>query len=150
MTAEALEGWVASTERRLKSGGHRASAPRAAIIEVLGRQHCCVTAREIADLLRGEGRDVGTATVYRALELLHSIGAVQRLDTGDGFARYEPAFSSGEHHHHLLCERCGRVSHFEDERLERAIDELAERLAYDVGGHDVVLRGACPACAAAP
>lgn len=149
MTTDALEDWVASTEGRLKNGGHRASAPRAAIIEVLGRQRCCVTAREIADLLREDGRDVGTATVYRALELLHSIGAVQRLDTGEGFARYEPAFPSGEHHHHMLCERCGRVSHFEDERLEQAIHELAERLAYDVEGHDVMLRGACPACATA-
>ena len=61
-------------------------------------------------------------------------------------AAYEPAFPGGEHHHHVVCDRCGKVSAFEDEALERAIDRLAGRLEYDVGGHDVVLRGACASC----
>ena len=148
MSRDGLQGdWLASTRERLEDAGHRPSAPRLAIIELLGSESCCLTAREITDRLRGEGRNVGAATVYRAFELLHSLGVVQRLDTGERFARYEAADPSGEHHHHLLCARCGRVSPFEDERLERAIDDLAERLSYRVEGHDVVLRGACPTCA---
>jgi len=141
------QDWLSSTQQRLEGAGHRPSGPRSAVIELLARQTCCLTAREITDLLREDGRDVGTATVYRALELLHSLGAVQRLDTGERFARYEAADPSGEHHHHLLCARCGRVSQFEDERLERAIAGLADRLSYRIEGHDVVLRGTCPGCA---
>ena len=149
MAGNGLEhDWLASTHERLEGAGARPSAPRSAVIDLLARQACCLTAREITDLLRRDGRDVGAATVYRALELLHSLGAVQRLDTGERIARYEAADPSGEHHHHLLCDRCGRVSPFEDERLERAIVDLAERLSYRVEGHDVVLRGTCPACAA--
>lgn len=121
------------------------------MVELLGRQHCVLSAREISDALRDEGRDVGAATVYRALELLHGLGLLKRLDVGDGPALYEPADPSGQHHHHVVCERCGRVGAFEDEQLERAIVRLARRLDYCVGGHEVVLRGACPTCSdAAP
>ena len=75
---------------------------------------------------------------------------VQRLDVGDGSARYEPALPGGEHHHHhLICDRCGRVTPFEDPKLERAIDDLGRRLDYSVGDHDVILRGKCPQCTAA-
>ena len=138
--------WLDVTEERLREAGHRASAPRSSIIEVISRQECCLTAREIAERVRDDGREVGTATVYRALELLHALGAVQRLDTGDGFARYEPAEPSGEHHHHVLCDGCGGVFAFKDRALERAIHDLSERLVFDIAAHDVVLRGSCGSC----
>ncbi len=109
-----------------------------------------LSAREIADELRDGGREVGVATVYRTLELLEGMRLVQRLDVGDGSARYEPALPGGEHHHHhLICDRCGRVTPFEDRKLERAIDDLGRRLDYSVGDHDVILRGKCPQCTAA-
>lgn len=133
----------------MKRAGHRSSAPRSAVVEVLGRQRCVLSAREIADELREDGRDVGIATVYRALELLDELDLVQRLNVGEGTVRYEPADPSGDHHHHLVCDSCGRVSSFEDRGLERAIARLAGRLDYQVGAHDVVLRGDCPACSRA-
>src|SRR4051812_27900224 len=150
MESARAQRWAERTETALKAAGHRASAPRAAIVSLLARQSCCLTAREITDALRADGRDVGTATVYRTLELLLSIGALQRLDAGEGFARYEPWDPAGAHHHHLICERCGHVSAFEDERLEEAIDALAARLPHRVEGHEVVLRGACRDCAGTP
>jgi Fur family transcriptional regulator, ferric uptake regulator len=140
--------WVEHTERTLREAGHRSSAPRMAVVELLGRQACVLTAREISDALRAEGRDVGIATVYRALELLDELGLVQRLAVGEGPALYEPADPSGDHHHHLVCDRCGQVSAFADEQLERAIEDVARRLEHRVGGHEVVLRGACATCVA--
>jgi Fur family ferric uptake transcriptional regulator len=65
---------------------------------------------------------------------------------GEGTARYEPAHAGGEHHHHVVCERCGKVLAFEDEALEEALDGLSIRLGFDIGGHDVVLHGSCPDC----
>ena len=144
------DAWVAAAERGLREAGHRASAPRAAVLGVIGRQECVLSAREIADELRAGGREVGVATVYRTLELLEGMRLLQRLDVGDGSARFEPALPGGEHHHHhLVCDRCGRVTPFEDTKLERAIDDLGGRLDHTVAGHDVVLRGECPDCAAA-
>ena len=140
--------WVEEAERRLRAAGHRSSAPRSAVLGLIGRQECVLSAREIADALRDGGREVGVATVYRTLELLEELRLVQRLDVGGSSARYEPALPGGEHHHHhLVCDDCGRVTPFEDSSLERAIDDLGERLDHSVGHHDVILRGRCPRCA---
>lgn len=144
------EEWIEHAERELRTAGHRSSLPRSAVLELIGRQDCVRTAREIADELRAGGRAVGVATVYRTLELLERLRLVQRLDVGGASARYEPALPGGEHHHHhLVCDECGRVTPFEDSKLERAIDELGRRLDYSVGEHDVILRGSCPQCEAA-
>ncbi len=142
------EEWIGRAEDALGSAGYRTSAPRHAVLELIGRQSCVLSAREIADELRKDGREVGVATVYRTLELLERLRLVQRLDVGGTSARYEPALPGGEHHHHhLVCDDCGLVTPFEDPKLERAIDDLGRRLDYTVGDHDVILRGSCPACA---
>ena len=80
------------------------------------------------------------------LDLLTEKGLLQRVDFGAGVARFEPAHSSGEHHHHLVCSDCGRVEAFEDDELERALRKVESRTGYSVAGHDVVLRGACGVC----
>ena len=138
--------WAQHTHRALERAGHRSSAPRAAVVDTLAELGCSSTAREIADSLEGGGRRVGMASVYRTLELLEEMRLVQRLDMGEGMARYEPAHPGGEHHHHIVCERCGNVTAFEDAGLERAIERLARRVDYAVDAHDVTLRGECPDC----
>lgn len=140
------ETWAEHAESKLRQAGRQASAPRAAVVDVLARQGCVLTARDILDELRAEDRDVGIATVYRTLELLEGLSLVQRLDVGGEPARYEPAYPSGDHHHHFVCDRCGRVTAFEDSGLERAIARLSRRMDHRVGAHDVILRGACPRC----
>jgi Fur family ferric uptake transcriptional regulator len=72
---------------------------------------------------------------------------VQRVDVGDGVARFEPAGGDAHHHHHhLVCDDCGRVEPFTDDRLERALAGAAGRLGYAMEQHEVVLRGACANC----
>ena len=89
---------------------------------------------------------MGIASVYRALEVLDRLGLVHRLDVGDGTARYEAAQPGGEHHHHVVCNHCGRVAQFADDGLEQAIATLSQRLDFAIDQHDVVLRGSCPNC----
>ncbi|HVY60072.1 MAG TPA: Fur family transcriptional regulator [Planctomycetota bacterium] len=142
--------WGEYALAELRRTGHRAGGARTAVVELLARQHCCLTAQEIFDQLRSDGRRVGIASVYRALDLLAGMKLVQRVEMGEGIARFEPMHSGGEHHHHVVCERCGRVAAFEDDQLEEAVAGLAERLGYELGGHDVVLRGECPDCLERP
>jgi Fur family ferric uptake transcriptional regulator len=106
-----------------------------------------VSAHQIAEALRETGSGVGRASVYRALDLLHELGLVQRVDLGDGEARYEPIVPGGEHHHHAVCDRCGRVTAFEDGRIESDLERLARRLRHTMSAHELVIHGACERCA---
>ena len=118
------------------------------MIELLAAGHCAMTAAEIEERLRESGRRVGRASVYRTLEQLDALNLVTRLDVGQGTARYEVALPSGDHHHHLVCDRCGRVEPFEDPELEATIERISRRVtAFHVGEHDVVLHGECARCA---
>jgi Fur family ferric uptake transcriptional regulator len=144
-----MTNWTETTLGSLHAKGHRNSGARRAVVELLGRQHCCLTAQEIFDQLRDEGRQVGIASVYRTLEHLSREGYVQRIDIGAGTSRFEPIQADGEHHHHLVCDDCGKVEAFADDELERALRKVERRTGYSVAGHDVVLRGACDECASA-
>jgi Fur family ferric uptake transcriptional regulator len=116
-------------------------------VALLAGQECCLSAQAIHDRLREEERAVGLASVYRAVDVLARLRLVRRIDV-DGIACFEPADPSGEHHHHAICDRCGRLDAFEDPELEELIEGVAQRLGYAIEGHDVVLRGACPRCVA--
>ena len=120
---------------------------RAAVIELLAQQSCCVTAQEIFDRLRLAGSAVGLASIYRTLDQLSSDGFVQKVELGDGTTRYEPAQTGCHHHHHVVCDTCGKVDAFEDDRLEQALHRVEQRTGYAVAAHDVVLRGTCGDCA---
>jgi Fur family transcriptional regulator, ferric uptake regulator len=106
-----------------------------------------LSANDIAEELRRRRRPAAIATVYRTLEALEDVGLLQRLEIGGRQpARYEPAFPSGEHHHHLVCGICGRAYPFDDPAIEEAIEALAARMSHRVEGHEVVLSGTCQNC----
>jgi Fur family ferric uptake transcriptional regulator len=141
-----MGSWIDTTLDSLRTKGYRDGSARRAVIELLGRQDCCLTAQELFDDLREKGRTVGIATIYRTLDQLVRDGFVQRIDVGAGISRFEPLHADGEHHHHLVCESCGKVEAFADEQLERALCRVEGQTGYSVAGHDVVLRGACRDC----
>lgn len=139
MDRAARRRWLEHSQLVLRGAGLRASAGRSAVVELLGRQSCLLSAQDISDQLRSEGSRGSSATVYRALETLHDLGLVRRFDS-DGVARYEPMDPSGDHHHHIVMDDSGDVVPFEDAELEQAIDGLGERLGIVVTSHDVILR----------
>lgn len=142
--------WTEDTLATLQAEGYRKGGARLAIIELLGREACCVTAIEIFDKLRAEGKHVGIASVYRVLDLLVEHRLVQRVDVGGGHVHYEPHHRSGEHHHHIVCDGCGSVEAFSDAKLERVLHEIESRVGFAIAGHDVVLHGDCADCQAQP
>lgn len=140
MNTAAQKRWMQHSGEVLRRAGLRASAGRTAVVELLGRQSCLLTAQEIADRLREQGSAGSTATVYRALETLHELGLVRRFDS-EGLARYEPVDPSGDHHHHIVLEPAGDVVPFDDAELERAIAGIGQRLGLVITSHEVILRG---------
>jgi Fur family transcriptional regulator, ferric uptake regulator len=138
--------WSNTALSRLREASGRSGGARRLVVELLGEQDCCLSAQEIHDAVRARGGRVGIASVYRALDGMDALGLVQRIDLGDGVARFEPAHAGGDHHHHLVCDDCGKVEPFEDSSLETAIERVADGRGYTVAAHDVVLRGACEDC----
>jgi Fur family ferric uptake transcriptional regulator len=127
--------------RRLDEAGYRSGAARRDVIELLAAEPCAVTALEIDRRLDSVGR----ASVYRTLDQLDRLHLVQRVEIGGDAAGYERV-DPEKHHHHLVCEECGRLSPFADRSLERAIEAVSRKADFEVAAHDVVLRGRCPDC----
>jgi len=138
--------WSERALSELRAAGYRRGAARVRVLDFLDRQGCCVAAQEIHQELRSRGEPVGLASVYRVLEVLADRRLVQRLDLGDGITRFEAIRHSEEHHHHIVCDDCGKIEPFADQRLERALKDVEAHSSYEVAGHDIVLRGACASC----
>ena len=138
--------WEEKTIQALRTSGYRTGAARQAVVSVLAQGDCCRTVPEIAAELRADGREVGIASVYRVLDLLAAQNLVQKLDLGDGRAHYERVDVADDHHHHLVCNECGRVEPFADDRLEAALRSVERDRGFAVASHDVLLRGACDDC----
>lgn len=80
---------------------------------------------------------ISLATVYRTVRLFEENKIIERIDFGDGRARYEDA--EREHHDHLIDVETGDVIEFVDEGIERLQKEVAERLGYRLVGHRLEL-----------
>jgi Fur family ferric uptake transcriptional regulator len=140
------QAWTDHVHSVLHRAGLRRGGARERVIELLASESCALSAVEIEDALRAQGRRTGRASIYRVLDLLAEHGLVERVGVDRDQTRFERVLPSGEHHHHLVCDRCGKLVAFDDPGLERAINRVSERLGVRVDHHDVVLRGACENC----
>jgi Fur family transcriptional regulator, ferric uptake regulator len=140
------ERWAEHALARLETAGFRRGGARRAVIEVLAAEPCALSALDIDERLRGRDRRVGRASVYRALEQLGELDLVHKLDLGSETARYERIDPGGDHHHHMVCDRCGKVLPFEDRELEVAVTKVTGGAGFEVRDHEIVLHGACDAC----
>ena len=138
--------WRDQVHLTLREAGLRQADARDRVVDLLAGEACALSAVEIEQALRAQGRRTSRASIYRALELLVEHGLVERVAVDRDQARFERVLPSGEHHHHLVCERCGRLVAFDDPALERAISRVSQRLGARVDHHEVVLRGACENC----
>src|SRR5216683_1050716 len=149
MTQGHEDSWEVRARRVLAESGHHSGQARQALLSLLDSQTCARSALEIEDSLRASRRPVARASIYRILDELERLRLVQKVQVGQDMARYEPIRTGEGHHHHLVCDSCGTVMPFTDEGLEDAIRKLSGRVPMRVAEHEIVLHGACRACAAA-
>ncbi|MEE8360690.1 MAG: Fur family transcriptional regulator [Gemmatimonadales bacterium] len=115
------------------------------IAEIVFASEAHPSAADIQRALAESDDHVGTATVYRTLELLIASGLVRAHDFGDGFKRYE-ATPLQQGHGHLICVRCGTVVEFTNDRLERMLPIISDEHAFVHQRHQVEIYGRCSAC----
>ncbi|WP_425053686.1 Fur family transcriptional regulator [Psychromarinibacter sp. S121] len=82
---------------------------------------------------------ISLATVYRTVKLFEEAGIVEKLEFGDGRARYEDA--DREHHDHLIDIHSGEVIEFCDPEIEALQAKIAEKLGFELRGHRLELYG---------
>ncbi len=129
----------------LRAAGHRITPVRQEIVALLARSRMPLTAAEIGVRLSRVRPGTNKTTVYRELEFLVAQEVVSVVRFGERSARYEIA--GGEHHHHLVCTRCGRVV---DIMLSDDPDRHAARIRRETGftvtSHALEFFGSCRDC----
>jgi Fe2+ or Zn2+ uptake regulation protein len=124
--------------------GFKATPGRIALLQVLKRAGRPLSISQISKELRS-GLD--QATIYRALEALTDSGVVRKVDFQHSHAYYE-LIEGNPHHHHLLCQGCGRVedvTRCDPERLEQTI-LCRSRNFKEIYSHTMEFFGRCKSC----
>ncbi len=133
--------------QKLRERGFKLTPQRRAVLELFcsdGARH--LTAQQAHDAIRERERGIGLVTVYRCLELFTGIGILDKIKFNDGFDRYERHPDPADHHHHLVCTRCGQVVEFGD-CLIRSIERKLETMSgFHIEGHWLELIGQCREC----
>ncbi len=130
----------------LDRAGYRLTEPRKAIAALIAEHEGHFTAADLVAHARARRLGLGRATVFRALEVLAELRAIERIDLPSG----EHAYVACDpiHHHHVVCSHCGRVTEIADEGLRAVVREVSRRTGYRVDEHRLELFGLCPACQA--
>lgn len=131
---------------QVRGHGQRLTAQRRAVIEVIMATSQRLTPADVYRRARRRHPGVGLATVYRTLELLAELGAVERLHEPEGCHSFVADQSAGTHHHHLVCSSCGRVAEIPACDLGEQLRSVAAQSGFEVDAHWLELRGLCPAC----
>jgi Fur family ferric uptake transcriptional regulator len=136
-----------SINETLTEAGRRVTGPRLALVALIDEQDGHFTAAELMDQARGRRIRVGRATVFRTLDLLTEIEALERLDLPSGEHAYV-ACEPEQHHHHVVCRRCGRSAEVADSGLQSVVQKIGRKSGYRIDSHRLELYGLCPQCRA--
>jgi len=134
-------------EDRLRRVDQRYTAGRRAIIDLLVAVGHPVSIGDIADRLP----ELPRSSAYRHLLDLQTAGVVRRVAANDEFARFELAEDLTEHHHHLLCLHCGKVTDVTptaafERNVTRTVDQLAAAQGFTPQSHRLDVLGLCADC----
>ena len=122
----------------------RQTRQRTLIWDALARAdggHLSAAGVEVA--VRAAGSPLHRATIYRTLDRLVDDGLLVRTNLGSEGSRYEIAH---DHHHHLVCESCGRVEHISHDTVRRAIERIEADSGFELAGACLSLQGRCAGC----
>jgi len=143
-TTPSAEEWRAGVERAFALAGHRATAPRGAVVDWIAASTAPFTAET---LVRALERDYGIssrATIYRTVEWLRSrrwIARVHSDDTQHAYTRLLPG-----HHHNAVCTQCGTTLLIGGCAIEQVLAPLLAPTGFQVQGHVLELYGVCEQC----
>ena len=126
-------------EQRCEAKGLRMTEQRRVIARVLEDSSDHPDVEELYARASAQDPNISIATVYRTVKLFDEAGILEKLEFGDGRARYEDA--DRDHHDHLIDINSGEVIEFVDPEIEALQEKIAEKLGYKLKGHKLELYG---------
>ncbi|NQZ73557.1 MAG: transcriptional repressor [Dinoroseobacter sp.] len=124
---------------RCENKGLRMTGQRRVVAQILQESDDHPDVEELYARAQAVDAGISLATVYRTVKLFEEAGILDKLEFGDGRARYEDA--ERDHHDHLIDMNSGEVIEFVDPDIEALQEKIAERLGYALKGHKLELYG---------
>jgi Fur family ferric uptake transcriptional regulator len=125
---------------RLEGRGHRVTESRRRVLAAALAQPAHFTVDDVLHKTRGVGR----ATVFRTIKLLLDLNILCRILLDDGTLHYR--VSTRGHHHHLVCNDCGRVEDFTRCDVPSLVRRITRGSGYEIEGHWLEMYGRCRDC----
>ncbi len=135
---------AAATADRLREAGERVTPQRLFVADALAAHGRRITAQALYERLLPHHPGIGRATVFRTLEALVAAGLARRLEQ-DGHV-YGYVACRPEHHHHLACDRCGRVEDIGEGYVNPMTNRVAADLGFEIDDARMDFYGRCADC----
>jgi Fur family ferric uptake transcriptional regulator len=124
----------------------RNSARRLRILEHLQNVDRFLSSQEIHKELKAEGESLGLATVYRQLEILVEEGQLDSIVSPKGEKLFRHCGVDEDHHHHIICRKCGMTKQIEISEVEEMAELAARKYKYKEVTHNLEIFGLCERC----
>jgi len=134
-------------QQYLIRSGLKATRQRQLIARAFFATNTHISAEALYRRVGGRDPQIGLVTVYRTLKLLKEAGLAHERQFGEGRALFEHA-SSERHHDHMICTDCGKITEFENCKIEALQEQVARRFAFTLQYHKLELYGLCRDCRA--
>jgi Fur family ferric uptake transcriptional regulator len=125
--------------KRCEAMGLRMTGQRRIIAQVIQDSDDHPDVEELFSRASALDSGISIATVYRTVKLFEEADILDKLEFGDGRARYEDA--TRDHHDHLIDMNSGEVIEFVDPEIEALQEKIAQKLGYELRGHRLELYG---------
>jgi len=129
---------------KLSEHGYRLTPQRMMVLSAIENSDNHISAEEIYAQVVAKYSHVNISTVYRTLELLKRLGLVTETDLGGGRVRYHPADKG--HHHHLVCQECGKIIDLDESVLSSLKSILLREYKFSADLRHLAIFGRCANC----
>lgn len=135
-------------KEQLHEASYKLTPQREATVTVLLENEADhLSAEDVFLKVKEKSPEIGLATVYRTLELLAELKVVDKINFGDGVARFDLRKEGAKHfHHHLVCMNCGAVEEIEEDLLEDVEKKVELDYHFQIMDHRLTFHGICRVC----
>lgn len=129
----------------MKEKGLLYSKQREQILGTFMKSRSHLAIDDIYNAVRKKNSRIGLATVYRTMKIICDCGLAREVDFGDSLRRFEHKYQR-QHHHHLVCIKCGRIIEVRSNQIESLQKKLAKQHDFTFTRNTMKIFGICSKC----